>query len=155
MPGPERNPNHRHRDKQVPIEPLPEEGRLERVPAPPRRRNGEGPWPKWLMEWWRAAWRSPMAVKWDPATDRFPLGRLARLMERDANGEITAAVELTEMRQLETNYGLSPKGRKELHWRLGAAEAEPPAEAKPPAKPDQSKRRLRVLKLTEGDQAAS
>jgi len=78
--------------------------------------------PTWLKptrDWWQAIWDSPMATAWLPS-DVPVLVRLARIVDLDNRGESTAAT-LSEARQLEDRFGLSPRARRLLQWDVTAA----------------------------------
>jgi hypothetical protein len=82
-----------------------------------------------------------MATTYLPA-DRFPLIRLARLVDQCGRGEATAAA-LGEVRQLEDRFGLSPLARRRLQWEI--AQAGQQAQGRPLA----PIRRIRAVDPTE------
>jgi hypothetical protein len=76
-------------------------------------------------DWWKTVWASPMAGAWI-ASDVPALRRLASLLEASARGDTRASL-LSEIRQLEDRFGLSPMARLRLQWK--------PVEEKPAQKP--------------------
>ena len=114
MPGPAPKPNRVRRsmpesEKQRVV--LPAEGNQGRIPEP---RTAADLLPS-SMERWASWWRSPMAVMWHPEGDLDELSRLLAMYDANDRGELSAT-EAKELRQLASAYGLTPKGRKELHW---------------------------------------
>jgi hypothetical protein len=69
--------------------------------------------------WWRTVWASPMAAVYLEA-DVPALLRMARLLDARSRGTGLAA-ELSEIRQLEDRFGLSPLARRRLQWEVDAA----------------------------------
>lgn len=59
---------------------------------------------------WKRWWTSPQASQWDAAVHAPVLGRLLLLYVEDP--------ESTEIRQIEHQMGLTPKGMKDLGWRV-------------------------------------
>lgn len=119
-PGPLPDPNSRRsrrRGKSTPAGPgfvdLVADPNRE-VPALPRRSPA---WTKATRSWWKALWCSPMGQMFDDM-DRFPLARLAALREQVAAQERPQAALLTEIRNLESAFGLSPVARARLRWRI-------------------------------------
>lgn len=96
--------------------------------------------------WWAEVWASPMAAMFLDA-DVPGLRRLALLLEAVNLGDLRTEI-LSEIRQLEDRYGLSPKARRALQWEVGAAEEAPPAAA--PVARDRS----RFLRAVEGGKAS-
>jgi hypothetical protein len=72
---------------------------------------------------WELWWSSPMAHMWTEA-DWPGLLRLIFLIDSEARG----LDHLKEIRMQEERFGLSPKGRQSLHWRL--SEPEEPTKGK-------------------------
>lgn len=155
--GPEPNEQRRRRNtpakvaKQVS---LPASGRKGTVPKIPGHIIAT---PE-LRELWRTWWRSPQATQWHTQTVKPILGRLLALHDQ----EILEGPEprrSSEMRQLEQNLGLSPKGMRDLCWVIVAdadlaEEPAPKKKAAPKAKKAApSGRRGRVLSLVEADTA--
>lgn len=99
---------------------LPTTGRTGPPPALPAKRPA---WLKSTREWWKTIWASPMAAAWLPA-DVPTLQRMAYLVEAVARGDMRADL-LSEIRQLEDRFGLSPKSRRALQWQITPAEDEP------------------------------
>ena len=144
MPGPEPSENRRRRN--IPVK------EAQRVVLDPAGRMGRAPNPRTDepladadREQWRAWWRSPMATMWDSATDVYPLTRLL-LLYREERLEGVDTKRSAEMRQLEGQYGLTARGRKELMWVIGAPE-EP--SAKPKSASPKTARRQRLLRAVE------
>lgn len=104
-----------------------------KLPAGSRRRAPAlgGGFLKATREWWATIWASPMAAVYLDA-DVPALVRLARLVDLQHRGEMTAAV-LSEIRQLEDRFGLSPLSRRRLQWEVSQAAGRPAEEA--PAEP--------------------
>jgi hypothetical protein len=93
------------------------------IPAPaPRKRAPElgAGYSQSTRAWWRVVWASPMSALWQPS-DVYLVRRLARLMEREASGEVFGAGVLAQMARLEDRLGLSPLGRRRLSWDVAAA----------------------------------
>ena len=76
------------------------------------------------LETWRQWWSSPMAWMWS-AADWPALTRLIILI--DEYDEFGSLDRLKEIRLQEDRFGLSPKGRQGLRWRLPVVEALTPA----------------------------
>jgi len=70
----------------------------------------------WTAGYWDTIWASPMAVVWKDA-DVPALIRMARLQDKAMRNEASAA-ELSEIRQLEDRFGLSPLARRRLQWEI-------------------------------------
>jgi hypothetical protein len=120
MPGPPPKPasQRRRRNKAPAVVKL-----ANRQPSkPPTLPKGFSPAAR---KWWATVWASPMAAVWLDA-DVPALVRLATLVELLDQGEATAMV-LTEIRQLEDRFGLSPMARRRLQWEVeqAADEAKP------------------------------
>lgn len=64
---------------------------------------------------WRTWWSSPMALMWSE-WDAPQLARLLVLTARSWDG--ASAAGLSEVRQLEDRFGLSPHARRRLYWRI-------------------------------------
>ena len=67
-------------------------------------------------DYWATLWASPMAAAWVDA-DVPGLVRLTRLVDLTARGDDRAQV-LSEIRQLEDRFGLSPLARRRLQWEI-------------------------------------
>lgn len=93
-------------------------------------------------DWWKTVWASPMAGEWI-ASDVPALRRLASLLDLSARGEAKATL-LSEIRQLEDRFGLSPMARLRLQWKPAAPPADKPAD--PPAAQKDEERWLRAVK---------
>lgn len=115
MATPTPNPNSEKRSKEsAGWITLPAEGR-------------EGPAPKLhgrhaarAKALWAHWWGSPMATMWGEF-DAPVLERLLVLTARSWKGDATAA-ELSEVRQLEDRFGLSPQARRKLYWRVAGVD---------------------------------
>ncbi len=95
-------------------------------------------------EWWKTIWASPMASEWIDA-DVLVLRRLAVLVDLAYRGEASSTV-LSEIRQLEDRFGMSPMARRRLEWELaGDAPADTAADGAPGA--DDPYADERVLRL--------
>lgn len=116
MPGPPPKPPSQRRRRNAIAAPvvLPAGKRKAKAPALPLRRVSAE-----TRAWWRMIWASPMAHAWLEA-DVPGLVRLAGLMERAATGAAPLGV-LTEIRNLEDRYGLSPMARRRLQWEVEQA----------------------------------
>lgn len=66
-------------------------------------------------ELWRKWWSSPMALMW-AVDDSHVLQRLLVLTARSWGGGSSS--EMSEIRQLEDRFGLNPKARRSLYWRI-------------------------------------
>ncbi len=115
---------------------LPVGGRKGKPPTLPGAKQLGKP----ARDWWSAVWRSPMAGVFLEA-DVPALIRAARLVAKEAAGEASAS-ELSELRQLEDRFGLSPLARRRLQWEVEAAAA---PEAKRPAHAQDRRARLRSV----------
>lgn len=94
---------------------LPADGRQG---APPPLPPAE--WLDSTRDWWKAIWASPMATVWLDA-DVPALVRLAQMIDQ-CNRDNVSGEFLSEIRQLEDRFGLSPKARKGLFWEVAQAE---------------------------------
>jgi hypothetical protein len=111
------------------------------------------------VEIWRAWWRSPQATQWHAPTAVYPLTRLLVMYAQTMAGDLPVPAAQAEMRHLETQFGLSPKGMRELKWVIGEApepEAKPPAKKSTPSRPAkvsdmEEERRRRALAAASGD----
>lgn len=92
---------------------LPFEGHQGEIPEPtqPLADEARAMWDRW--------WRTPMATQWSTTADVYPLTRLALMYEHQRTEGVSDRVTV-EMRQMESQFGLSPKGRKELGWTIAA-----------------------------------
>lgn len=126
---------------------LPVEGRVGRAPALPRKRPA---WLKLTRSWWESIWASPMATAWLPS-DVPTLVRLARIVEADNRGEASTAA-LSEARQLEDRFGLSPMARRRLQWEVARGGGEQTGPDGAPAAPRKlaDVRRLRAVDAQAG-----
>lgn len=66
-------------------------------------------------ELWRKWWSSPMALMW-AVDDAHVLQRLLVLTAKAWGGASSA--EMSEIRQLEDRFGLNPKARRSLYWKI-------------------------------------
>jgi hypothetical protein len=73
-------------------------------------------------QWWRSVWDSPVAALWLEA-DIGALERLAWLTDLTYRAAPQRHV-LSEIRQLEDRFGLSPLARRRLQLELGQPELE-------------------------------
>jgi hypothetical protein len=148
MPGPEPSPNRRRRNVPVKIAErvyLPAEGR--KGPAPKVRLPEDRHVTAMASEMWRAWWKSPQASQWHLPTAVYGLTRLLLMYEALWAGEMPVR-EQAEMRQLESQYGLNPRGMRELKWEIG--EPEPAKPSAPPAADEVGARRAsRRARVTE------
>jgi hypothetical protein len=141
MPGPPPKPRHQRRRQNKPAGGewvmLPVEGRTEKPPALPRFRK----WSAQTREWWGVIWHSPMATQWHDC-DVHVLLELAVLRE-DFRADPKPSLA-SEIRQREDAFGLTPKGRQALRWRI--AEEQGPATVTPlqPRRRNDPYRPLRV-----------
>lgn len=95
---------------------------------------------KSTREWWETVWASPMAKVYLDA-DVPALARLASFIDLASRGEAASAM-LSEIRQLEDRFGLSPLARRRLQWEVDAS-----AHAVPdPEPPDDEERFLRAVR---------
>lgn len=137
------------------------------LPKPPgqrvRRNAGQGQWSKLpggarredrpelglgdvvpaTAAWWDEVWSSPMAAMYLDA-DVPGLRRLAALLDLTYRGDARADL-MSEIRQLEDRFGLSPKARRSLQWEISAAGGEEEAPAAPQAARRDHSRFLRAV----------
>ena len=99
---------------------LPFEGYTGPIPEPTQPLNDEA------RAMWDSWWRTPMATQWSTTADVYPLTRLALMYEHQRTEGVSDRVTV-EMRQMESQFGLSPKGRKELGWTITAPVTAPGA----------------------------
>lgn len=101
---------------------LPADGRQDEAPPLP-----PAEWLDSTREWWKSIWASPMATLWLDA-DVPALVRLAQMIDQCNQGVVSGEF-LSEIRQLEDRFGLSPKARKGLFWEIsqGAEVVDHPA----------------------------
>lgn len=85
-----------------------------------------GEFVKATRDWWRTVWASPMAAVYLDA-DVPALVRLAGLVDLVNRGTATT-MTLSEIRQLEDRFGLSPLSRRRLQWEVSQAAAGPAKE---------------------------
>jgi hypothetical protein len=135
-PIPRPRGQRRRRNLPDPVTTLPAEGSGLEAPELP----GADELLEWTRNYWVTLWDSPMAVLWN-AFDTPALIRLARVQDLAMRGEASAA-ELSEIRQLEDRFGLSPLARRRLQWEIAQAQPQP-GTTKRPAKSPQ--RRLRAV----------
>lgn len=159
MPGPIANPTKDKRDREYGWTTIPNEP--SKIPAPALVGAG---FDDRARETWAAWWATPMAIMWGRDFDADTLERLLHLRARqwaepilNANGDIVnkpAAAELSEIRQLEDRFGLSPSARRKLYWRVegvdipddkSTAPAEPNPSVSPKAGGEDDPRALRVV----------
>jgi hypothetical protein len=99
---------------------------------------------------WESWWSSPMALLWHKA-DWPALQRLALLTDAMFAGTL-ASKSVSELRHLESLFGLSPAGRKGLRWILpGEDEVPEMAEVRPLRSRDRPDPRLIGLHKEQGD----
>ena len=119
------------------------------------REGREGPPPPLDIEYseravrlWETWWATPMALMWADH-DRFPLERLLMLYQRAWDGEITSSI-LSEVRQLEDKFGMTPASRRRLFWQIegletDSKEVEVPSRGVPVSGGDVDPRKLRSV----------
>lgn len=66
------------------------------------------------LVWWKTVWESPMGAMYKDA-DTLVLVRMAQLVDQVAQGSASREV-LSELRQLEDRFGLSPLARRRIGW---------------------------------------
>lgn len=111
---------------------LPTAGRIGPTPKLPAR-----DWHAETRAWWKRMWSRPEATQWredDPGVIRMAVLHQVTMHEQP----VPSAALLTELRQLEDRFGLSPKARMQLRWLIGDAEA---SVGKPAPKVDEVKER--------------
>src|SRR5262245_45196394 len=99
MPGPAPKPASQRRRRNATV------GPVKLLACGPKKKTPTLPLKDVLAstkEWWRAAWRSPMAAVW-LETDVPGLVRLAGLIDRAARGQAPIAL-LVEIRNLEDRF---------------------------------------------------
>lgn len=87
-------------------------------PKLPSRLGGNRP-RKATLDTWRRWWSSPMAWLWDEGDWPGLIRLLVVVDEFHRSGKLAL---VTEIRLQEDRFGLSPKGRQALRWRLPGAE---------------------------------
>ncbi len=103
---------------------------------------------KWTAKgkrYWQKIWESPMAVTYIDA-DLPGLERMTMLVEIISTGDITQGI-LSELRQLEDRFGLSPLARRRLQWDIDKANGL----HNPPVEPDEPKDDERFLRVVSSD----
>lgn len=134
MPGPAPKQQRRRRN-------TPERG--EWVELEPRK----GPTPKCPVKLdaaqraeWKRLWHTPMASMWQD--EDVPV--LARIMTLRAFLQTNLDKGLlSELRQLEDRFGLTPKGRRDLRWLIPSTEPADPRTKREPKVEDEVARRRR------------
>lgn len=103
------------------------------VPALPGCPSEDG-WHEYVVEWWDAVWRSPMAAELLEADRVGGLVVLARLYQdfHTADSRTARKEAATEIRLQEARYGLDPISRRRLQWEVARGEE---AEKKRKTKP--------------------
>lgn len=93
------------------------------VPDLPGCPDEEG-WHQYVIEWWEAVWRSPMAAELLDADQRGGLIVLARLYQdfHTATSRTARKEAATEIRLQEARYGLDPISRRRLQWEVARGE---------------------------------
>ena len=118
-PAPKPASQRRRRNKTVAVQKLAPAKHRKAPPLP-----GADAMLKSTLDYWAKIWRSPMSAVWLEA-DEPALERLAQLVDSVATGDASAIV-LSEIRQLEDRFGLSPLARRRLQWELDqVTQAEP------------------------------
>ena len=104
----------------------------------PARSRGEEPWSKRARATWEA-WRSdPVSAMWSPADLAYAW---------DTLGLYESPKTLpSEIRLRMDGLGLTPKGKRDLRWRIGEAAGDVPARAPRPAAASARRTRLSVVK---------
>jgi hypothetical protein len=139
MPGPLQDPRARRRLRNGPsVTRLPAEGR-------------QGSAPKWPLseasaeelEIWSSLWSTPQSAAWPPGWTRMQ-ARLARMLAEAEKPGARASL-LSEVRQLEAAFGLSPVSLARLHWQIEATEP-------PRVTPIADRPRRRLILAEDGDE---
>lgn len=115
-PAPKPGSRTRHRPQRgewVDLAPL-EEPLLEPLPA--------GDWSAESVELWEAWRRDPVSAQWSPADRAFALVTI-RLFDVKPVGSAS------EVRLRMDSLGLTPKGKRDLRWRVGAQVEVPAVES--------------------------
>lgn len=105
------------------------------LPPLPKRRRGDG-WPARVRATW-SAWRAdPVTAMWSPADVAYAFDAILLY-------EVMTPSSASEVRLRMDSLGLTPKGKRDLRWRIGTA---PEQELKPkrPEPPGSSSRRARL-----------
>ena len=92
------------------------------LPALPKRRKGEGPWPAATRAVWAAWRRDPVTSQYSEADIAYALDtiRLHAVMKPTTAGEVRLRMDA---------LGLTPKGKRDLRWRIERSEDEQPKSA--------------------------
>lgn len=151
--GPEPKEQRRRRNiptKQAKQAQLPASGRKGRAPNIPSHIAATDE----LRELWRTWWSSPQATQWHTQTVKPIVGRLLALHAQEVD-EGPEPRRSSEMRQLEQNLGLSPKGLRDLCWVIvddaELIEQPAPQASGVSSSASSSGRRGRVLSLVDAD----
>lgn len=101
-----------------------ESARNEVPDLPPRDCEDDDDWHPKVVEWWKAVWRSPMAVEFLDADMRGGLIVLAGLYQdfHTATSRTGRKDAATEIRLQEARYGLDPISRRRLQWEVARGE---------------------------------
>lgn len=109
------------------------------LPALPKRRRGEGAWPAITRGVWAAWRRDPVTAQYGPADVAYALDtiRLHAVMTPATASEVRLRMDA---------LGLTPKGKRDLRWRIGAAEQAPATEPKKRSRSTGRRARLSLVK---------
>ncbi len=105
-------------------------------PLPPR--GGEGEWSQRAQAHWDAWCRDPANTRWSSGDVAFAIDtlRLVDLFDRQPTGSLAGEIRL----RMDT-LGLTPKGKRNLRWRI----AKPGEAVEQPAASSRSRSRRRLL----------
>ena len=106
------------------------------LPSLPKRATGTGSWSAQTKRAWDAWRKDPATTQFGPADIQLAIDA-AYLYAEFARGRISVA---SEIRQRLDSLGLSPKGKRDLRWRVGE-----PGEVIEMPRPEPKKRRLRAV----------
>lgn len=134
LPDERRNRTPPSRGEWVDLEPL----ETPILPELPRRSKGEGPWPATTRAVWEA-WRA------DPVTSQYTVADIAYALDTIRLHAVMTPASASEIRLRMDALGLTPKGKRDLRWRVveDAPKAEQP---RTPAKTSRRRARLSVVK---------
>jgi hypothetical protein len=90
------------------------------LPALPKRARGEGAWPPITRAVWNA-WRR------DPVTAQWSVSDIAYALDAIRLHAVMTPATASEVRLRMDALGLTPKGKRDLRWRLAEPESAAPA----------------------------
>lgn len=119
MPGPAPKPADQRVRRNAPM--------ANTVKLPAEGRKGAAP--KWPLhcekpEIWDELWALPQAVMWERQGWTRTLARYAKLVVDTERSDEVTGKELSEIRQLEIEFGITPKAMRHLQWEVVSDEVD-------------------------------